>query len=96
MNYCYILQCGDGSLYTGWTNDIKARFNAHCQGKGAKYTRGRGPLKLVLVEEYDTKELAMKREYEIKHFSTNKKKKIIQSWLLKNSGLIDSYVENNV
>ena len=46
-NYTYILKCGDGSLYTGWTNDIAARLEQHRSGKGAKYTRGRGPLQLV-------------------------------------------------
>ena len=43
MNYVYILLCGDGSLYTGWTNNLEKRFKDHCSGNGAKYTRGRGP-----------------------------------------------------
>ena len=61
-NYTYILRCGDGSLYTGWTNDIKNRLKMHREGKGAKYTRGRGPLTLVHLEVYDTKSEAMRRE----------------------------------
>ena len=61
-NYTYILKCGDGSLYTGWTNDIAARLEQHRSGKGAKYTRGRGPLELVYLEVHDTKSEAMSRE----------------------------------
>ena len=50
MNYTYILQCSDGSLYTGWTNDLEARIQAHNAGRGAKYTRSRRPVKLVYYE----------------------------------------------
>ena len=62
----YILECNDGTLYTGWTNDIDKRFKAHNDGKGAKYTKGRRPLKLVYLEELETKSEALKRENEIK------------------------------
>ena len=62
----YILECNDGTLYTGWTNDIDKRFKAHDDGKGAKYTKGRRPLKLVYLEELETKSEALKRENEIK------------------------------
>ena len=58
----YILECNDGTLYTGWTNDIDKRFKAHNDGKGAKYTKGRRPLKLVYLEELETKSEALKRE----------------------------------
>ena len=68
-NYTYILKCGDGSLYTGWTNDIAARLEQHRSGKGAKYTRGRGPLQLVYLEVHDTKSEAMSREARIKRFT---------------------------
>lgn len=78
-NYTYILKCGDGSLYTGWTNDIAARLRQHQSGKGAKYTRGRGPLELVYLEVYDTKSEAMSREARIKHFSRNEKMKLLES-----------------
>jgi len=91
-----MIRCRDESLYTGWTNDIKKRFEAHCSGKGAKYTRGRVPLTLVLVEEYETKELAMKREYEIKKLSRKEKEKIVQNWQLNHPGFIDSYLENKL
>lgn len=78
-NYTYILKCGDGSLYTGWTNDIAARLRQHQSGKGAKYTRGRGPLELVYLEVYDTKSEAMSREARIKHFSRNEKMKLLEA-----------------
>lgn len=96
MNYCYVLQCNDGSYYTGWTNDIGKRYKAHSEGKGAKYTKGRGPLKLVMVEEYETKEQAMKREYQLKHLTRRQKEKIIDNWQLNNVGLIDSYIDDIV
>lgn len=66
MEYVYILKCGDGSLYTGWTNDIRKRFSAHCAGKGAKYTRGRGPLEIIHLEEFEERADAQAREREIK------------------------------
>lgn len=72
-NYTYILKCGDGSLYTGWTNDIAARLEQHRSGKGAKYTRGRGPLELVYLEVHDTKSEAMSREARIKRFTKSEK-----------------------
>lgn len=77
MNYTYIVECSDGSLYTGWTNDLEKRLKAHNEGKGAKYTKSRRPVKLVHVEEFDTKEEAMKREYKIKHMPREEKKRLI-------------------
>ena len=77
MNYTYIVRCKDGSLYTGWTNDIEKRIKAHNEGKGAKYTKSRRPVKLVYYEEFQTKEEAMKREYAIKHMRRKEKEKII-------------------
>lgn len=69
----YILRCGDGTLYTGITNDMDARLAAHRCGKGAKYTRGRGPLELAYTEVLDTKSLALKREHGIKSLSREQK-----------------------
>ena len=77
MNYTYIVKCGDGTYYTGWTNDIEKRMKAHNEGKGAKYTKSRRPVKLVYYEEFQTKEEAMKREYAIKHMRRKEKEKII-------------------
>lgn len=79
MNYVYIIRCKDNSLYTGWTNNLEKRFKAHCEGKGAKYTKGRGPLKLVYFEEYETKQEAMKREYFIKRMPRKEKLKLIKN-----------------
>ncbi len=74
MNYTYILRCGDGTLYTGWTNDLEKRLAAHQAGKGGKYTRSRLPVELVYHEEHPTKESAMAREWEIKHRLTRAEK----------------------
>ena len=78
MNYVYIIRCRDGSLYTGWTNNLEKRFKNHCEGKGAKYTRGRGPLELVYYEAFEDKRKAMRREYEIKKLKKSEKEKLIQ------------------
>ncbi len=74
MHFVYILKCSDGTLYTGYTTDVCHRLSAHNSGQGAKYTRGRGPCELVYVEEFDRKEDAMKREWQIKHKYTKKQK----------------------
>lgn len=75
--YLYILRCRDGTLYTGITTDIDKRFEAHNSGKGAKYTRGRGPLELVYREECGDHSTALKRELEIKSFPRMKKERLI-------------------
>ena len=87
-NYTYILKCGDGSLYTGWTNDIAARLEQHRSGKGAKYTRGRGPLELVYLEVHDTKSEAMSREARIKRFTKREKLNLLgtEEWRLELTG----------
>lgn len=76
--YIYILRCGDDTLYTGITDDVEKRFAAHCAGKGAKYTRGRGPLALVYTEEAEDKSAALKREHAIKKLSRAEKLKLIE------------------
>ena len=76
-NVVYILQCADGSLYTGWTNDLSRRLAAHQAGKGAKYTKGRLPVSLVYVEKHPSKEEAMRREYAIKRLSRREKLALI-------------------
>ncbi len=73
----YILLCADGSLYTGITTDVAARFAQHSAGAGAKYTRGRGPLKLVYVEDCESKSQALKRECQIKTMSRTQKLELI-------------------
>ena len=74
----YILRCGDGSLYTGITTDVEKRLEAHRSGKGAKYTRGRGPLELVYREECGDYSAALKRELEIKKLPREEKEKLIK------------------
>lgn len=69
----YILECGDGSLYTGITNDVPARLLAHQEGRGAKYTKGRGPLTLKYQEECEDRSAASKREMIIKKLSRDEK-----------------------
>ena len=76
MNYTYIVECSDGSLYTGWTNNIEKRILAHNEGRGARYTRGRTPVKLVHLEEFETKEEAMSREFAIKQLTREQKLKL--------------------
>lgn len=80
MNYVYILECFDSSLYTGYTNDLKKRVGIHNSGKGAKYTRCRLPVKLVYYEEFETKSEAMKREYSIKQLSRGEKTDLIKDF----------------
>ena len=78
MWYLYILRCKDGSLYTGITTDVEKRLEAHRAGKGAKYTRGRGPLELVYREECGDHSDALRREAEIKRLPREEKLKLIK------------------
>ena len=74
----YMLRCRDGSLYTGITTDVEKRLEAHRSGKGAKYTRGRGPLELVYQEECGDHSTALKREIEIKTLTREGKLNLIE------------------
>jgi len=78
MNYVYILECVDGTLYTGWTNDIEKRIKAHNDGTGSKYTRARLPVRLVYFEEYVSKQEAMSIEWHIKRLSRKQKLELIK------------------
>lgn len=79
MNYTYMVECADGSLYTGWTNCLEKRLKAHNGGKnGAKYTKMKRPVHLVYYEGYLTKEEAMRREYAIKKLSRKEKLKLME------------------
>lgn len=78
--YLYILRCGDNTLYTGIATDVDRRFAMHCNGKGAKYTRGRGPLMIVYREECGSHSDALKRECEIKALARTEKERIIQEY----------------
>ncbi len=78
MNYTYILTCRDGTLYTGWTNDLEKRVRIHNEGKGAKYTKSRRPVVLTYFEEFNTKQEAMHREWEIKRMDRKQKIQLIR------------------
>ncbi len=78
--FLYILECRDGSLYTGITDDLDRRLAAHNAGKGAKYTRGRGPVTLVYREEMLSYSDALKREYRVKQLSRTEKLNLIESY----------------
>lgn len=77
--YVYMLRCRDDSLYTGIAVDVQARLEMHRSGKGAKYTRGRGPLELVYTEECGNKSIALKRELAIKALSRTEKLELIEN-----------------
>jgi putative endonuclease len=74
----YILQCADGTLYTGWTMDLERRLRAHNSGQGARYTRGRRPVRLVYQEEQPTRSAAQKREAAIRRLSRASKLRLIK------------------
>ena len=76
--YLYILKCGDGTLYTGITPDVEKRLEVHRSGKGAKYTRGRGPLELCYTEICGSHSEALRREHQIKQLSRDEKRKLIE------------------
>lgn len=76
--YVYILRCGDGTLYTGTTNDVPRRLQMHRSGRGAKYTRGRQPLELVHTEVCEDHSQALKREWQIKQLPRAEKEKLIK------------------
>lgn len=80
MNYTYIVECADKTLYCGWTNNLEKRIADHNSGKGAKYTKPRLPVKLVYAETFDTKEEAMSREWHIKHLTRAKKQELIRNY----------------
>ena len=78
--WVYILRCADGTLYTGITNDVPRRLAAHNSGRGAKYTRGRGPVELVYREELADRSAALRREAAIKRLSRPEKLTLVKAW----------------
>ena len=77
MFFAYLVRCADGTLYGGYTTDLQKRLAAHNSGKGAKYTRGRGPLELVYREECESHSDALKRELAVKAMPREEKQKLI-------------------
>ncbi len=78
--YCYILECADGTFYTGWTTDPERRVSQHNKGIGAKYTSTRRPVKLVYLETYPNRVDAMKRELAIKKMKRVQKIKLMEKY----------------
>lgn len=76
--YVYILLCGDGTLYTGITDNVECRLKKHRAGVGAKYTRGRGPIRLVYQETAESRSQALRRECAIKRLPRSEKLKLIK------------------
>lgn len=77
-HYIYIVRCSDDSLYTGYATDVEARIAKHNEGKGAKYTKARRPVRLMYEEAFETKSEALKREYAIKQLSRHDKLRLIK------------------
>ncbi len=77
--FCYILECSDGTLYTGWTNDPERRMAQHNKGLGARYTKTRRPVKMVYLEELPNKIAALKRERAIKALPRKKKMELFST-----------------
>ena len=75
--FIYMLRCGDGTLYTGYTDDVQRRLAVHNSGKGAKYTRSRLPVELVYWEELPDKSAAMRREAAVKRLTRPEKLKLL-------------------
>lgn len=80
MNLVYILECRDRTFYTGWTNNLKKRLEAHNLGNASKYTASRLPVKLIYYEVFQEKKQAQKREYQIKQYSRIEKLKLIENF----------------
>jgi putative endonuclease len=85
MPYTYILECADGTLYTGWTTDLDARLAAHNAGAGARYTRGRLPVKLVFSEYQPDQSSGQRREAAIKRLPRQEKQMLIESFKAENN-----------
>jgi len=79
MYFVYLLQCNDGSIYTGITTDVKRRFQEHRDGKGGHYTRARGAVKILYTERYTTRSRALIREAQIKKMRRDKKLMLIKN-----------------
>jgi putative endonuclease len=79
MHFVYIVRCADGSLYTGYALDPRARMRVHNAGRGARYTSGRRPVRLVYSEPFETLSEALKREYELKQWPRARKQALIRS-----------------
>jgi len=84
--YCYILECSDGTYYTGWTTDPERRISQHNKGIGAKYTSTRRPVRMVYLEPHSTRTDAMKRELAIKKMKREQKSRLIKERKMRDEG----------
>jgi putative endonuclease len=84
--FVYIVECVDQTLYTGWTTNVERRLKIHNAGRGARYTRERGPVRLVYLEEVSSRSAALKRELAIKRLQRADKLKLVQTWQDVNPG----------
>lgn len=81
QNWCvYVIECKDGSLYTGISNNVPARFQAHCSGRGARYTRSHPPEKLLITIDFGTRSAAAQAEYAIKQMSAKEKRSFCEKY----------------
>lgn len=80
MPYTYMVRCADGSFYTGWTVNLEARLQAHNDGKGARYTRGRRPVRLVYWESQPDRGEAQRRESTLRHLRRNQKEALVDAF----------------
>ena len=80
MNWAYLLRCSDNSLYAGWTSDLEKRLDKHNAGKGARYTRGRGPVVLAWCKAFDTQGEAMAEEARLKKLSKPEKERLVRGF----------------
>ncbi|HZU86030.1 MAG TPA: GIY-YIG nuclease family protein [Anaerolineaceae bacterium] len=83
--FCYIVECSDGTFYTGWSTQPERRVRQHNAGRGARYTRQRGPVQLVYVEQMESRSAAMRRELALKRLSHDKKRKLIENGLTRDA-----------
>lgn len=78
-HHVYVVECSDGTYYTGYTTDVERRVAEHNEGSGAKYTRGRRPVELIHVESFDSQSAALQREYAIKKLDRSAKERLVRS-----------------
>jgi len=90
MPYTYLLQCADGSYYAGWTNDLEARVRAHNAGQGARYTRGRRPVRLVYWEFQPTRSAAQRREAALRRLGRGQKAALAAAFEASQVPLVES------
>lgn len=77
-HFFYVLECGDGSYYAGYTNDLERRVRVHNEGKGAKYTRAKLPVRCIYNETHETQRAAMQAEYKFKQLTRANKERYIE------------------